>query len=231
MHRAAAADGLRERKKRETRSALTWAAVRLAVERGFASVPVEDIAAAAGVSPRTFNNYFSNKAEAIVARHVDRLQAVAAELRVRPPEEELWAAIGAAVIAQFHEEGAGVGPPHGQWAAGVKLMLAEPAVEAEFLRESRIVERDIARAIAGRIGSDADALYPHLVAAAVGAVVHVSLEQWLRANPPLSLLQVLQSALERMGRIADASPAEGRGSAARLAEAPSAPVRTSGGSS
>jgi AcrR family transcriptional regulator len=201
---------LRERKKRETRSALTWAAVRLAVERGFANVPVEDIAAAAGVAPRTFNNYFSSKAEAIVARHVDHMRAIAAELRGRPPEEALWAAIGAAVITQFRGEGEGVSPPHGQWAAGVKLMLAEPAVAAEFLRQSRIVERDIAAAIAGRIGGDADALYPPLAAAAVGAVVQVSIEQWLRAGQPLSLPQIMQSAFERMGRIADAASPRGR---------------------
>ena len=231
MHRAAVTDGLRERKKRETRSALTWAAVRLAVERGFANVPVEDIAAAAGVSPRTFNNYFSSKAEAIVARHVDRLQAIAAEVRAQPPEADLWTAIGVAVIAHFQEEGASVGPPHGEWAAGVKLMLAEPTVQAEFLRQSRIVERDIAAAISGRIGGDPDALYPQLVAAAVGAVVQVSLEQWLRADPPLSLLQIMQNALERMARIADASPAASRGATVQLAEARLAPVHTSGGKS
>jgi len=216
MHRAAATDGLRERKKRETRSALTWAAVRLAVERGFANVPVEDIAAAAGVSPRTFSNYFSSKAEAIVARHVDHMRAIAAELLVRPPEEALWAAIGATVIAQFQGEGAGAGPPHGQWAAGVKLMLAEPAVEAEFLRQSRIVERDIAAAIAWRIGSDSDALYPHLVAAAVGDVVQVSIEQWLRTGQPLGLPQIMQTAFECMGKISNTPPR-------------SAPLHNSGG--
>jgi AcrR family transcriptional regulator len=218
----AAIDGLRERKKRETRSALTWAAVRLAVERGFASVTVEDIASAAGVSSRTFNNYFSSKAEAIVARHVDRLQAIAAELRVRPREEALWAAIGVAVITQFRGEGTADCPPHGQWAAGVKLMFAEPAVQAEFLRASRIVERDIAAAIADRIGIESDALYPLLAAATVGALVRVSIEQWLRGDPPLSLPKIIESAHQRMGRISDASP---------LAPAPSPPLRTSGGRS
>src|SRR5713226_7002153 len=61
--------GLRERKKSETRAALSWAAVRLIVERGGENVLVEDIAAAAGVSPRTFSNYFSGKGEAVAARH------------------------------------------------------------------------------------------------------------------------------------------------------------------
>ena len=75
--------GLRERKKQETRDALSFAALRLAVERGLDNVLVEDIAAAAGVSPRTFNNYFSSKAEAISSRHTDRMRITIETLRTR----------------------------------------------------------------------------------------------------------------------------------------------------
>jgi hypothetical protein len=59
--------GLRERKKIATRQALGLAAMRLAIERGLDNVLVEDIAEAAGVSTRTFNNYFASKYEAICA--------------------------------------------------------------------------------------------------------------------------------------------------------------------
>ena len=72
--------GLRERKKVATRHALGVAAMRLAIERGLENVLVEDIAEAAGVSTRTFNNYFASKYEAICAlalrsRHADRRRA------------------------------------------------------------------------------------------------------------------------------------------------------------
>jgi AcrR family transcriptional regulator len=213
-------EGLRARKKRETRSALAWAAVRLAVERGFANVPVEDIAAGAGVSPRTFNNYFSSKAEAIVARHVDRLQAIAAELRALPHPVTLWKAITEAVVAQFSGEEADEAPPRPQWSAGVKLMLSEPAVQAELLRQSHNVEQDIAAAISLRIGGDPDAIYPHLVAAAVGAVIQVSVERWMSGDQQLSLPQVMRNAFDRMGRIADASPTASGRTGARRAPAP-----------
>jgi AcrR family transcriptional regulator len=93
--------GLRERKKQETRAALGWAAIQLIVERGADNVLVEDIAAAAGVSARTFNNYFSSKGEAIAARHLDRSLKTAQDLRDRPVDEPLWTALTNAVLAQL----------------------------------------------------------------------------------------------------------------------------------
>src|SRR5207342_1939710 len=53
--------GMRERKKLATRRALSAAALRLAREHGPQNVRVDDIAEAAGVSPRTYNNYFSSR--------------------------------------------------------------------------------------------------------------------------------------------------------------------------
>src|ERR1017187_5802725 len=93
--------GLRVRKKRETRAALSLAAIRLCVKRGWDNVTVDDIAAAANVSPRTFRNYFSTKSEAVAAGHLERMLRIAEELRVRPVTEQLWTAIVNSVAAQF----------------------------------------------------------------------------------------------------------------------------------
>jgi len=57
--------GLRERKKADTRRALSDAALGLAFERGLDNVTREDIANVVGVSLRTFNNYFNGKYEAL----------------------------------------------------------------------------------------------------------------------------------------------------------------------
>ncbi|MDO3697700.1 TetR family transcriptional regulator [Curtobacterium flaccumfaciens] len=56
--------GLRERKKQQTRAAIHRSALALVTDHGLAGVTVEQICADAGVSPRTFFNYFPSKAEA-----------------------------------------------------------------------------------------------------------------------------------------------------------------------
>lgn len=190
--------GLRERKKRDTRIALSWATVRLAVQRGLDNVRVEDIAAEAGVSPRTFNNYFSSKGEAIAARHADRARLIAAELRGRPADEPLWAAITAAVLAQFAME-QDDGVPDQQWIAGVRLMTAEPSLQGEFVKANAAAQAEYAAVIAERTGTDATRdLYPRLVAGAVGTAITVAMEQWLSADRPGPVAPLLRDALDQL---------------------------------
>ncbi|GAA1694728.1 TetR family transcriptional regulator [Fodinicola feengrottensis] len=195
--------GLRERKKQETRSALSWAAVRLSVERGLDHVLVEDIAAEAGVSARTFNNYFSSKAEAIASRHVDRVRMIAAGLREQPAGQPLWEAISDAVFAQFGSSEADDRVPDQRWTAGVQLMTDQPTVRAELLRGSREAERDLAAAVAERLKTDPLSVYPQLVAAAVGIALQVAMEGWLRADPPELLAPLLRKSLEQVANLSE----------------------------
>ncbi|MFE2408548.1 TetR family transcriptional regulator [Kitasatospora sp. NPDC059408] len=193
--------GLRERKKAETRAALSWAALRLVVERGLDNVKVEDIAEAAGVSPRTFNNYFSSKGEAIVARHLDRCLRIAEALR-EGPAEPLWDAITRAVLPQFEPDGAAVAhpvPDARKWTAGVRMMVAEPALQGEMLRAGAMAEAEIAAAIAHRTGTDLEQdLYPHLVASAVMAATNTAMAHHLRTDPPVPVEHLLTDALARI---------------------------------
>jgi AcrR family transcriptional regulator len=203
--------GLRERKKQQTRAALSWAALRLAVERGLAGVTVEDIAAEADVSPRTFNNYFANKYEAIVWRHVDRFARVADELRTRPATEPLWTALIGATAAVFGAPGpsadrtADTGPT-AQWTAGVRLLLQQPELRGEYVRAAVAAERELAAAVAERTGTDPDQdMHPRLVAAAVGSAVHVASEQWLRGRSA-ALGPLIVDALEQFAAGLPAPP-------------------------
>ncbi|MFD7988335.1 TetR family transcriptional regulator [Kitasatospora indigofera] len=185
--------GLRERKKLATRQALSWAALRLAQEHGLENVRIDDIAAEAGVSPRTFNNYFSSKYEAIVSRSTDRIRRAAGALRARPADEPLWEALEQAVLADFEEADRSPDPA---WTAGVRLLLAEPALQAEMVKAGAAAGGDFAAAVAARTGTDAGAdLYPGLVAAAVQAAQQAAADRWLRADPPVPLLPLVREAL------------------------------------
>jgi AcrR family transcriptional regulator len=187
--------GLRERKKQETRDALSWAAIRLGVERGWDNVTVADVAAAANVSERTFRNYFANKAEAVAARHLDRMMRVADELRGRPVDEPLWEAITSAVTSQF----AGGQPQNKHWTEAVRLILNEPDVERGFVRATETAQREFAAVVAERTGTDvARELYPTLVAAAVSAAITSSMEHWLRADPPVAIEGLIREAFDRL---------------------------------
>jgi AcrR family transcriptional regulator len=196
--------GLRERKKAETRAALSWAAIRLTTERGLDNVKVEDIAAAAGVSPRTFNNYFASKAEAIVARHLDRLRLFAEDLRERPAGEPLWESITEAVRRRFEPDPPVIAnpiPDPARWTEGVRMMVAEPALQAEMLRVGAVAEAEIAAAVAERSGTDQKKdLYPNLVAAAVVAATNAATAHHLRGDPQVPVDQLLMDALAHLAR-------------------------------
>ncbi len=191
--------GLREEKKRQTRADLSWAAIRLIVERGVDNVVVEDIAAAAGVSPRTFNNYFSSKGEAVAARHLDRCLKLAQDLRERPADEPLWTAITHAALAQLEpgpEVTAHPVPEREQWTAGLRAMVTAPVLQAEMLRAGAIAEAEIARAVAERTGTDVGRdLYPRLVAATLIAVNNVCQQQFIGSAGQRDMHDLLTEAL------------------------------------
>lgn len=87
--------GLRERKKAKTRAAIQEHALRLFRDQGYAETTVQEIAAAAEVSPATFFRYFPTKEDTIV---FDRLDPVMIELfRAQPPELDPTEALRAAI--------------------------------------------------------------------------------------------------------------------------------------
>jgi AcrR family transcriptional regulator len=98
-HTAEAGEGLRERKKRQTRAAIFAAARRLFVERGFDAVTVAEIARAADVSEKTVFNHFPTKEELAFAGGEERLAALIAAVRDRPAGTSVIEPFRAATMA------------------------------------------------------------------------------------------------------------------------------------
>jgi AcrR family transcriptional regulator len=78
-------DGLRERKKRERRKAISDVAMGLFAERGYDAVTVAEIARAADVSEQTVFNYFPAKEDLVFDEEEQRREALVAAIRERPP--------------------------------------------------------------------------------------------------------------------------------------------------
>ncbi|MEV6878317.1 TetR family transcriptional regulator [Amycolatopsis sp. NPDC051128] len=190
--------GLRERKKRETRLALSHAAIALVLERGFDNVSVDDIAAAANVSGRTFRNYFTSKAEAIVAAHIERGRRIAELLRDRPADEPLWDALIHAVVAQFEPPPGSAGPPDDRYFPALQKLLAEPDVQHEVFRAHAAAQDELTVAIAERTHTNAtDDLYPQIVAGVVSTGLGTAMAHWTR-DPTRSLVALLHEVFDRI---------------------------------
>ncbi|MEV5951899.1 TetR/AcrR family transcriptional regulator [Streptomyces sp. NPDC051993] len=85
--------GLRERKKQQTRRAISEAAISLFLERGFDNVPVSDVAAAADVSTMTVFNHFPTKEDLVLHRFEDHFDDTVAIVLARDPGESALGAL------------------------------------------------------------------------------------------------------------------------------------------
>lgn len=85
-----ASPGLRERKRLETRRRIAEVAQGLFMERGYAATTLDDIAAAADISRRTFFSYFKSKDDIILYwRDADTAALLADLLKVSPDADPL----------------------------------------------------------------------------------------------------------------------------------------------
>jgi AcrR family transcriptional regulator len=91
--------GRREASKQARRAALTAAAYRLFSERGYEATTVHDIAAAAGLTERTFYRYFDGKEGLLAEEYQALLKVLGDAIRSRPASEPPFTAIHRAMLA------------------------------------------------------------------------------------------------------------------------------------
>ncbi len=87
------APGLRERRKQETRQAISNIATQMFVDRGFDEVTIAEVADAAGVAKMTVTNYFPRKEDLVFDRAEAIERHLADVIAARAPGESMLAAI------------------------------------------------------------------------------------------------------------------------------------------
>lgn len=188
--------GLRERKKAQTRRALTAAAIRLSIERGSPDrVTVEEISEAADVSPRTFFNYFSSKEDAVLGVDPERRTELRAELELRPADEAPIEALRAALLSTAE----GIDENAELWAQRLQLVREHPTLSAGYVASFADFERGMVEAMAARLGLDPDAdLYPAVVVATALTIMRVTVKHWQATDADTPLADLLDVAFDQL---------------------------------
>src|SRR5687768_12001917 len=148
---------LAERKRRLVADELRDAALMLLAARGFDTVTVDDIVAAAGMSRRTFFRYYASKEDVVVRFLADMGAIVLAALAERPRTEPPSAALRAAIWAPLAEACADDRPDHIERSrVVVRLILDTPALYARWLERQTELRAGLAAELAGRHNLDLD---------------------------------------------------------------------------
>lgn len=166
--------GLRERKRQRVREALAEAALGLFLDRGFEATTVDAVAAAAGVSPRTFFRYFASKEEVVFVLQDGMSAEIAAVATARPASEPPLAALRHAVLALL-------GPYDRDDAAALcRLVMKTPALRARNHEKYGVMEETLVPVVAERLGPDPTlGLRPRLIVMAAVGALRVGLDAWV----------------------------------------------------
>ena len=175
--------GLRQRKKQQTRDTLVECAVDLFERQGYDATTIEEIAAAANVSPRTFFRYFDSKMELIRAPKQEHgtLESLVAH---RPADEGPVTAVHRVVremlAREFIDDDRAV--------RLIRVMLTTPSLRAAAMEHFHEHQAELAQVCAQRMGVGPDDLRPQVVAAAVGTTLWTVVDRWVADDAPADRL-------------------------------------------
>jgi len=192
--------GLRERKKARTRASLREHALRLFREQGYQATTVEQIAAAAEVSPSTFFRYFPTKEDLVLQDDMDT-RLLEAFVR-QPPELAPIPAIRAALAEAWRSF-----TPQ-EWELireSGRLSMQVPEIRARTMNEFSRVINVIADALGRRVGRPPDDLRVRVLAGAVmGVMMSVFLPEHLAAEVGADLVDESLFGPDTVSRIDEA---------------------------
>jgi AcrR family transcriptional regulator len=178
-----AAHGLRERKKARTHEAIIDAALDLFERQGYDATTVEDIAAAADVSPRTFFRYFESKLDLIMARSGHKHASLGPSIAARPAGEGILEAVRQVMRADLEEQ---LADP--LVVREFQVMLTTPSLRNLAREHFYEEEAEMVGAVADRLGLAPDDLAAHLTAGVIASALWITVNRWTAEGADLERL-------------------------------------------
>jgi mycofactocin system transcriptional regulator len=173
-------------------------ALRLFAEQGFDATTVEAIAAAAGVSRRTFFRYFDSKAAVLWHEFDGEVAALRAAFAAVPADVDLMTAIKDVVVGVNHYRAEDVA----ELRIRINLIGSVPAIQASAASHYDAWERAVSEFAAQRSGTDGS-VEPMLIPMAIGratlAACRAAFDYWV-ARGDADLTVYLDEALTALGR-------------------------------
>ena len=181
-----------ERQRAALRQEIVETAVRLFTERGFEETTVDEIAAAVGVSRRSFFRYFGTKEDVLLSDLVGRGEAIARALEGRPVEEDAWTALLLAMAEARAEQGSDVAE---DLAVG-RMMLRTPSLRARHLEKRLAWQAMLVPRLSRHVrAGDAELAATAVVATAL-ACLDAATEAFVRADGGVPVHELFMDALD-----------------------------------
>ena len=157
-----------------SRRELRLIALRMFAERGFDSTTIEQIAAEAGVSERTFFRYFTTKASVLWAEFETEVEAIRAALAAVADDVPMMDAIRGAVSAANHYHADDVP----EMRLRMHLIATVPALSFSAAEHYEAWERAISEFAGRRLGQPPGSLYPLTIGRSVLAACRAAYDRW-----------------------------------------------------
>jgi TetR/AcrR family transcriptional regulator, regulator of mycofactocin system len=178
------AGGRRGRPPSTSRRELRLIALRLFAEHGFDSTTIEQVAAEAGVSERTFFRYFTSKASVLWSEFESEVETIRTALGSVADDVPMMDAIRGAVVAANHYHADDVP----EMRLRMHLIATVPALSFTAAEHYEAWERAISEFAGRRLGQPAESLYPLTVGRSVLAACRAAYDRWsARADADLTL--------------------------------------------